>query len=75
MSDQPELVRDAAILIAPEEVESMVTALDRVLTDDGLAESLVARGLERARQFDWRQTARAVHEAFEEAIDERAHRN
>lgn len=53
----------------------MVTALDRVLTDDGLAESLVARGLERARQFDWRQTARAVHEAFEEAIDERTHRN
>jgi glycosyltransferase involved in cell wall biosynthesis len=70
----PELVRDAAILIAPEDVDSIVAALDRVLTDDSLAELLVVRGLERARQFEWWQTARAVHAVFEEAIDERAQR-
>ncbi|MBI3261596.1 MAG: glycosyltransferase family 4 protein [Acidobacteria bacterium] len=68
----PELVRDAAMLIAPEDVDSIVTALDRVLTEDGLAANLVARGLARARQFEWRQTVRAIHAAFEDAIDERA---
>ena len=71
----PELVGDAGILIVPEDAESIVAARDRVLSDDSFAETIGRRGLERSRQFQWRHTAQAIHEAFQEAADERAHRN
>ena len=71
----PELVGDAGILIVPEDAESIVAALDRVLSDDSFAETIGRRGLERSRRFQWQHTARAIHEAFQEAADERAHRN
>lgn len=68
----PELVGDAGVLIVPEDTESIVAALDRVLSDDSFAEVLSARGLERSRRFQWRHTADTVHEAFQEAADDRA---
>ena len=71
----PELVGDAGILIVPQDVESIVAALDRVLSDDSFAETIGRRGLERSRRFQWQHTAQAVHEAFRETIDERAHGN
>ena len=52
-----------------------MAALDRVLTDDSFAETIGRRGLERSRRFQWRHTAQAIHEAFQEAADERAHPN
>jgi glycosyltransferase involved in cell wall biosynthesis len=70
----PELVGDAAVLIDPEDPESIVAALDRVLSENSLAETMGRRGLERSRRFQWEHTAEAIHEAFREAIDERAHR-
>ncbi len=71
----PEVVGDAGVLVSPDNLESIVAALDRVLNDDNFAEGLSRRGLERARSFQWQHTARAVHEAFREAIDVCSHRN
>ena len=68
----PELVGDAGIFIVPEDAESIVAALDRLLSDDGLAETIGRRGLERSRRFQWRHTAQAIHEAFQDAAAERA---
>ena len=47
-------------------------------TDDKaieLAQAMGRRGFERAQQFQWSRTAQAVHEAFRQAIDERAARS
>lgn len=71
----PELVGEAGLLIVPEDAESIVAALDRLLTEDGLAQTLARHGLERSRRFQWRHTAMAIHGAFQEAMAERAHRN
>jgi glycosyltransferase involved in cell wall biosynthesis len=71
----PWLLEDAGLLIAPDDSESITVALDRVLGDDALAETLACRGLERAKGFQWRYTAAAIHEAFQAAIDEHAGRN
>jgi glycosyltransferase involved in cell wall biosynthesis len=67
----PDLVGDAGVLVEPDDVESIASGLDAVLTDDGLAERLSSRGLERARPFQWQYTARAVREAFQDAITAR----
>jgi glycosyltransferase involved in cell wall biosynthesis len=60
----PELVGDAGLLVDPEDCDSIAAALERILTDETLAESLAERGRDRARRFDWRFTADAVHAAF-----------
>jgi glycosyltransferase involved in cell wall biosynthesis len=71
----PELVGDAGLLVSPDSEDALAMAVERLLSEDLLATALSERGRERARRFDWRQTARAVHQAFEEAIRIRAHRN
>jgi glycosyltransferase involved in cell wall biosynthesis len=70
----PELIGDAGLLIDPGDVESIVTALDRLLTDDDLAQALGWRGLERSQGFRWADTARAVHVAFQHAVEEHRQR-
>jgi len=62
----PEVAGDAGVLFDPEDVEDIVGALIRVVTDSELRATLVARGLARAAQFTWERTAKetlAVYEA------------
>ena len=66
----PELVGDAGLLVEPDDVESIVDAMDRVLHDQGLATMMAGRAGERAREFQWRRTAQAVREVFADAIRE-----
>jgi glycosyltransferase involved in cell wall biosynthesis len=66
----PELVGDAGILIDPDDVESIVAAVDRVLSDDSFAETIGRRGLERSRQFRWVRTAEAIREACRQSLDD-----
>jgi glycosyltransferase involved in cell wall biosynthesis len=68
----PEVLGETGILVAPDDTESIVAALDRLLTDDELARAMGRRGFERAQQFRWSRTAQAVRDAFSQAIDERA---
>jgi len=62
-----EVVGDAAVIIAPEDIVSMATQLGRMATDAALRRRLRQAGLERARQFDWEGTARATLEFYERA--------
>jgi glycosyltransferase involved in cell wall biosynthesis len=71
----PEVVGDAGLLISPDAEQSLVSALEQLLTNAWLADALAVRGRERAKQFDWRSTASLVRAAFEEAAHARAHRN
>jgi glycosyltransferase involved in cell wall biosynthesis len=68
----PELVGDAGILIDPDDAESIVAAFDRLLSDDRFAGGMSRLGLERSRHFRWRRTAQAVHQAFQEALNQHA---
>jgi glycosyltransferase involved in cell wall biosynthesis len=64
----PELVGDAGLLCPPGDVDAFTDALKRVLDDASLAARLRAQGLERARQFTWDRTARALAEAVDEVV-------
>ena len=63
----PEVVGDAALTLPPTEVAAWTETLHRVLRDEGLRETLRRKGLERARQFSWEETARRTLHAFEAA--------
>ncbi len=56
-SSFPEVAGDAAILVDPLDVDAMAEAMRRILDDADLRRDLVARGLERAARFSWRETA------------------
>ena len=61
----PEVVGDAAVIVSPDNVFDIARGMKEVLLDQSLRADLVRRGLERARQFRWEDTARQVLEVYE----------
>lgn len=65
----PEVVGDAGLLVNPFDVDAITTAIASVITDSKLRSDLSSRSLNRARMFDWRQTAKRTLEVYREAAD------
>ena len=63
-SSLPEVMGDAGILVGPDDPAGWAEAMGRVLTDPSVAADLRARGLVRAAQFTWRETARKTLEVY-----------
>ena len=70
----PEVAGDAGLLVDPDEPSTLAEALDRVLGDDALCNTLADRGIARASGFSWRHTAAKVRRAFADAVERRASR-
>jgi glycosyltransferase involved in cell wall biosynthesis len=67
-SSIPEVVGDAGLLVDPQSVDELAAAIERVLSEPGLAEELRRRGLERARSFTWTRTAAELRRALEAVV-------
>lgn len=52
-SSLPEVVGDAGMLADPDDILTVVGALERVTTDEGLRNELVAKGHENVKRFSW----------------------
>jgi len=63
-SGTAEVGGDAALLVDPEDTAEIVSALARLIGDEGLRADLRARGLARAREFTWERTARETMSAY-----------
>jgi glycosyltransferase involved in cell wall biosynthesis len=63
-SSLPEVAGDAALMVEPTEEASIAAALERLLTDQSLAEDLRQRSLDRAANFSWQKTANATIDAY-----------
>src|SRR6266700_1326388 len=64
----PEVVGDAALTVDPENVQELVAAMRRVLTDNELQADLRQRSLQRAAMFNWRKTASETLAVYEETL-------
>lgn len=60
----PEVAGSAAMLLDPDDEAGFADAIARVLTEPAFAADLRARGLARAAQFTWRETAARTLEAY-----------
>ncbi len=60
----PELAGDAAVLVDPEDVESIASGLERVLGDEALRSRLSAEGRKRAAGFTWKRSAELTREVL-----------
>ena len=67
-SAMPEILGDAALYTDPYDVEEMANGLDRLLTDETLRQTLIARGHERAALYDWTRIARRTLSVYEETV-------
>jgi len=66
----PETLGDAALLVDPESVNDLATAMSTVLVDTDLARKLRQKGLQRARTLTWHQTAARTHAVYEDVVAE-----
>jgi glycosyltransferase involved in cell wall biosynthesis len=53
----PEVVADSAVLVDPEDVDSIAAGIQQMLSNPGLRERLRRSGLERAKCFTWERAA------------------
>jgi glycosyltransferase involved in cell wall biosynthesis len=63
-SSLPEVAGDAALLVNPHSVEELAGALERVISDRTLRQSLIEKGYQQAAKFSWTNTAKATLEAY-----------
>jgi glycosyltransferase involved in cell wall biosynthesis len=66
VSSLPEVVADAAVLVDPYDVPSIVDGVRRVLTEPALAAELRRKGPVRARDFSWERSVRHTWQLYQE---------
>jgi glycosyltransferase involved in cell wall biosynthesis len=64
VSSLPEVFRDAALLVNPENVFDIARGIRQILTDQALRENLTRCGYARVRSLSWKHAAELVHEAY-----------
>lgn len=69
-SSMPEVAGDAAILVDPSKPEEITTAIKKILEDEDLYQKLCIKGMERAKQFSWRNMAANYLKLYEEVYRE-----
>lgn len=62
-----EIAKGAALLVDPQNFGELSEAILRIVKDEDLKRELIAKGLDRARQFSWEKTARQILSVFLEA--------
>lgn len=62
----PEVVGEAAYIVSPDNVFEIARGIKEVLLDENLRKTLVQRGLEQSRRFQWEETARQVLTLYED---------
>jgi glycosyltransferase involved in cell wall biosynthesis len=62
----PEVVGNAGIMIKADDTERLAGEMERVLTNNKLAQNLREKGLEQAKKFSWEKSAKELLDVIEE---------
>ncbi|MCC6613326.1 MAG: glycosyltransferase family 4 protein [Anaerolineae bacterium] len=68
VSSMPEAAGDAALLVDPYDVDALADALARLLCDDSLRATLIARGHAQAARFTWGRAARELLAVYDDLL-------
>lgn len=68
VSSMPEIVGETGILVNPFDEQELANAIERVVTDPALSSELRHKGLMRASQFTWEQTALNTIAVYERVV-------
>jgi glycosyltransferase involved in cell wall biosynthesis len=67
-SSLPEIAGEAALLFDPYDVESIASAIGRLLDDGALRRRMVQAGLEQAARFTWEKTAAQTLDVYRKLV-------
>jgi glycosyltransferase involved in cell wall biosynthesis len=67
----PEVLADAGVLIEPEDVGGLASAIERIAADEAWTAQLSAAGLARAGTFSWTRAAQVLRTAYVAAVARR----
>lgn len=67
----PEVVGDAGLMVAPDDVDGMRSSLQRMLEDRVFAQALGHKGQERAKTFTWERCARETAGVYNQVMRSR----
>jgi len=61
VSSMPEVAGDAALLIDPHDPQSIVSGMYEIISNPALRADLIHKGIQRAKEFSWDQTAQHIY--------------
>ena len=64
----PEVIGDAGMLLEPDDVEGLTSAMLRIVDDAAFANDLAVRGLARAKSFTWARCAALTMGSWETVL-------
>jgi len=67
----PEVAGEAALLVDPLDVSALAEGMRLVACDRSLAQTLRAKGHERARQFTWQRTAELTADVYRKVLSDK----
>jgi glycosyltransferase involved in cell wall biosynthesis len=67
-SSIPDVVGDAGLYFEPSSKEELLDALDKIVDDASLHQTLVRRGLERSKMFSWHETATKTYNTYRDIL-------
>jgi glycosyltransferase involved in cell wall biosynthesis len=65
----PEIYGDAAHYFDPYDTDDMARAIDEVLTDEKLRNSLIQKGYNQIKKYSWRRMAEQTHQIYIDALN------
>lgn len=63
-----EVYGDAPVYFNPDELPTLVDAIDQVIRDDHLRDDMKRRGLEQAKRYSWKKMAELTLEVYKKMI-------
>jgi glycosyltransferase involved in cell wall biosynthesis len=70
----PEVIGDGGLLVEPDDIDALSSAIERIVTRPEEATRSARAGLERARAFTWETSAAMLRTAYVDAIARRRER-
>ncbi|QLH81266.1 glycosyltransferase family 4 protein [Halosimplex pelagicum] len=67
-SSLPEVVGDAGINVNPKDTIELSESINRVLKNEELKNKLMTKGIDRAAEFSWKQTAKSILTCYKDLI-------
>ena len=65
----PEVCKNSAILVNPNDVDELSYSIERVLTDSFLKLTMIERGLNTSNKYSWKNTALDTIKAYKNIIN------
>lgn len=70
-SSLPEVAGDAAILVDPQDISGLATAMQRLCEDHALRREMGGRGMAQAARFSWERAARETMAVYQKAANKK----